>query len=312
LSLCNIGKAKRLVFISSTSVLDSEHYVRLSDSILAKGGAGIPESDDMQGSRGDLPTGYGQSKWVSEQLVMEAGRRGLEGAIVRPGYIVGDSLTGGNSHACLPCCGGLPLVVNTDDFIVRLIKGCAQLGLIPEIYNTVNMVPVDHVARIVTAAAFHSVQSNLVTLHVTGHPRSRFVDILSALAEYGFKVSTTDYVPWRIALERYTIVESRDNALYPLLHFVLDNLPQSTKAPELDDRNTQSILKADEAWTGEDLSSGKGVTVDEMGIYLAYLVGIGFLEAPQGGAAARALPRVNVSQSILNNLGSVGGRGGKS
>lgn len=208
--------------------------------------------------------------------------------------------------------GGLPLVVNTDDFIVRLIKGCAQLGLIPEIYNTVNMVPVDHVARIVTAAAFHSVQSNLVTLHVTGHPRSRFVDILSALSAYGFKVSTTDYVPWRIALERYTIVESRDNALYPLLHFVLDNLPQSTKAPELDDRNTQSILEADEVWTGEDLSSGKGVTVDEMGIYLAYLIGIGFLEAPQGGAAARALPRVNVSQSILNNLGSVGGRGGKS
>jgi L-2-aminoadipate reductase len=202
-------------------------------------------------------------------------------------------------------------VVNTDDFLVRLIKGCAQLGLIPEIYNTVNMVPVDHVARIVTASAFHSVQSNLATLHVTGHPRSRFVDILSALSEYGFKVSTTDYVPWRIALERYTIVESRDNALYPLLHFVLDNLPQSTKAPELDDRNTKSVLKADEAWTGEDLSSGKGVTVDEMGIYLAYLVGIGFLEAPHGGAAARPLPHIRVSQSILNNLGSVGGRGGK-
>ena len=95
MSLCKTGKAKRFVFISSTSVLDSEHYVRLSDSILAKGGAGIPESDDMQGSRVDLPTGYGQSKWVSEQLVMEAGRRGLQGAIVRPGYIVGDSTTGG-------------------------------------------------------------------------------------------------------------------------------------------------------------------------------------------------------------------------
>jgi L-2-aminoadipate reductase len=95
LALCQTGKPKRFVFISSTSVLDTEHYVRLSDSILAKGGAGILESDDLQGSKSLLPTGYGQSKWVSEQLVVEAGRRGLRGAIVRPGYIVGDSTAGG-------------------------------------------------------------------------------------------------------------------------------------------------------------------------------------------------------------------------
>ena len=95
MELCTVGKPKRFVFISSTSVLDSEHYVRLSDMLLAKGGSGILESDDLQGSRNGLPTGYGQTKWVSEQLVMEAGRRGLQGAIIRPGYIVGDSVTGG-------------------------------------------------------------------------------------------------------------------------------------------------------------------------------------------------------------------------
>jgi L-aminoadipate-semialdehyde dehydrogenase len=97
LSLCAAGKPKTFVFVSSTSVLDTEHYVRLSDRILAKGGEGVLESDDLQGSRTSLPTGYGQTKWVSEQLVMEAGRRGLRGGIVRPGYIVGDSVTGGTS-----------------------------------------------------------------------------------------------------------------------------------------------------------------------------------------------------------------------
>jgi len=95
MSLCQRGKPKRFVFISSTSVLDTEHYVGLSDAILAKRGEGIPESDDLQGSRSGLPTGYGQTKWVSEQLVMAAGKRGLQGSIVRPGYIVGDSKTGG-------------------------------------------------------------------------------------------------------------------------------------------------------------------------------------------------------------------------
>jgi L-aminoadipate-semialdehyde dehydrogenase len=95
LSLCATGKAKTFVFVSSTSVLDTEHYVRLSDNILAKGGAGVLESDDLLASQTNLPTGYGQTKWVSEQLVMEAGRRGLTACIVRPGYVVGDSSTGG-------------------------------------------------------------------------------------------------------------------------------------------------------------------------------------------------------------------------
>ena len=95
IALCEAGKAKRFVFVSSTSVLDTEHYVRLSDNILVKGGSGILESDDLQGSRAGLPTGYGQTKWVCEKLVMEAGARGLQGAIVRPGYIVGDSKSGG-------------------------------------------------------------------------------------------------------------------------------------------------------------------------------------------------------------------------
>jgi L-aminoadipate-semialdehyde dehydrogenase len=182
--------------------------------------------------------------------------------------------------------------------------------MVPDIYNTVNMVPVDHVARIVTASAFHPVQGVLNTVHVTGHPRSRFVEILSSLNEFGFPVKTTDYIPWRIALERYTILDSKDNALYPLLHFVLDNLPQSTKAPELDDRNAQSVLRADLRWTGEDLSDGKGVTIEEMGVYLAYLVGIGFLKAPSE-KGNRVLPQIKIEPMILEKLASVGGRGSK-
>ena len=202
------------------------------------------------------------------------------------------------------------VVANTDDFVLRLIKGCTQLGLIPEIYNTVNLVPVDHVARIVTASAFHSLQNALGVIHVTGHPRSRFVEILSSLSEYGFAVQTTDYIPWRIALERFTILESKDNALYPLLHFVLDNLPQSTKAPELDDRNARAVLQADVEWTGVDLSAGKGVAMNEMGIYLAYLVGIGFLDPPSG-VAKRELPEHQIDRKLLDKLATVGGRGAK-
>jgi len=90
-------KQKFLVFVSSTSAIDTEHYVRLSDasSNAQDGRRGIPEDDDLEGARTGLKSGYGQSKWVSEKLLFEAGKKGLRGHIVRPGYVVGDSKTAG-------------------------------------------------------------------------------------------------------------------------------------------------------------------------------------------------------------------------
>ena len=95
LQLCATGKPKQFAFVSSTSVLDTHHYVQLSERSVKNGGTGVSEADDLEGSSTGLGTGYGQSKWVSEYLVKEAGRRGLRGTIIRPGYVLGDSRTGG-------------------------------------------------------------------------------------------------------------------------------------------------------------------------------------------------------------------------
>jgi nucleoside-diphosphate-sugar epimerase len=62
---------------------------------MQEGKGGVSEGDTLEGSRTGLKTGYGQSKWVSEKLLFEAGKRGLCGYVVRPGYIVGDAETAG-------------------------------------------------------------------------------------------------------------------------------------------------------------------------------------------------------------------------
>ena len=97
IKLASTGKPKSMVFVSSTSAIDTSYYVELSQHMvqLPFGVRGVLESDDLEGSRTDLKTGYGQSKWVSEKLLLEAGKRGLRGHIVRPGYIVGHSQTAG-------------------------------------------------------------------------------------------------------------------------------------------------------------------------------------------------------------------------
>jgi L-aminoadipate-semialdehyde dehydrogenase len=96
---------------------------------------------------------------------------------------------------------------------------------------------------------------------------------------------------------------------FPLLHFVLDDLPSGTKAPELDDSNAVISLEKDAKWSKEDWSRGSGVSVETMGVYIAYLIAIGFLPPPQQ-KGERELPNITLSAEALQSLNSVGGRGG--
>ena len=88
-------------------------------------------------------------------------------------------------------------MTNTDDFLWRLVKGCIQLGLVPDINNTVNMVPVDHVARCCALAALAPLpppQDALSVLHVAAEPRPTFNSFLGALARYGFGTARSNVV----------------------------------------------------------------------------------------------------------------------
>lgn len=297
--LCNEGRPKIFTFVSSTSVLDTDYYVDLSSKAVSTGQGALSEEDDLMGSRTGLGTGYGQTKWVSEQLVREAGRRGLCGSVIRPGYILGDSETG---------------MSITDDFLIRILKGCLQLGVRPRIVNTVNSVPVNHVARVVVAASLNPLAGGVHVVHVTGHPRLRMNEYLSLLEYFGYKVPEVAYADWKVALEQYVSAggqekDQEQHALMPLYHFCVNDLPANTQAPELDDQNAIRVLKDDaENWTGVDESSGYGIGRDEVGKYLRYLAEIKFIGWPTG--KGRPLPELNLSAAQLAAAGSMGGRGG--
>lgn len=278
--LANEGRPKSVAFVSSTSALDTEYYIRFSDT----SAQGVLESDPLNGSASDLKSGYGQSKWVAERLLMAAASRGLAAVIIRPGYVVGDSKTA---------------VTNTDDFLFRLIKGSAQLGLIPDMNNTINMVPVDHVARVTSLAGLAATQwpenrqTHAAVFHVTSHPTIRYNEFLGALIEYGWNVRPAEYLEWRTALENHVLasaaagntgLDADSNALFPLLHFVLDDLPTSTKSPELNDANTTKLLTE-----AHELDVVRGVDVPLVGLYLSWLVAVGFLPPP-ASKSARTLP----------------------
>ncbi|KIY45047.1 large subunit of L-aminoadipate-semialdehyde dehydrogenase [Fistulina hepatica ATCC 64428] len=291
IELAATGRPKAMTFVSSTSAIDTTHYVELSDSLINSRSQyrGVPEGDDLEGARAGLKTGYGQTKWVSEKLLFEAGRRGLVGHIVRPGYVVGDSKTA---------------VTNTDDFIWRMVKGCVQLGFVPNINNTVNMVPVDHVALCAAQAAVAPLdKATMSVCHIQARPSPTFNSMLSSLSTYGFPAEQCEYIDWRRKLEQH-VMETQDNALFPLLHFVLDDLPTSTKSPELDDSNTVALLRRGGISTYTKTSNSTTVDDELMGMYLAWLVAAGFLPAPSL-PSSHLLPEIKVD-SVIKAAGRTG------
>jgi len=264
LRLACTGPLKPVHFVSSTSVFDTAHYVDKNTPVL--------EDDDLAGGL-QLRVGYGQSKWVSERLVIEARSRGIPTTIIRPGYITGDSLSG---------------VTNTDDFIWRLVAGCIQLRQVPVMLNTVNMCPVDFVAAAIVR--INDVRASLnAAYHMYNPNRMRFQDFFSYLVSYGYALETVDYMEWRKSLMDLTLT-SGDNALFPLLHFVLDDLPTSTKSPVLDTANTQRVLEGSPVVCASIESL--------MGLYLANLVAAGFLPAPASDAQ-KQLPAVKAPLAVL-------------
>jgi L-aminoadipate-semialdehyde dehydrogenase len=95
----------------------------------------------------------------------------------------------------------------------------------------------------------------------------------------------------------------------PLYHYVTGDLPADSKARELDDRNASLALEEDERWTGQDWSAGGAVTLETVGVYLAYLVQLGFMPAPEG-KGEKELPRLEVGENVREGMKRVGGRRG--
>ena len=82
----------------------------------------------------DYVFSYVKSKWAGEKLLKDAAAKGYPFAVYRPGLISGNSKTG---------------VTNGDDFYMRLLKGCIQLGASPDWPAKMPLCPVDMVRILV-------------------------------------------------------------------------------------------------------------------------------------------------------------------
>lgn len=247
LRLASQVKLKPVHFISTTSFVypsNSEiRIVREQDSI-----------DDVL-----MPTdGYAQSKWVAEKLVTIAGDRGLPISIYRPGRISGHSKTG----AC-----------NSNDHTYRIIKGCIQLGSMPNLDVQMNLSPCDYVSQ---AIVYLSKQSASLgkAFHLCNPESLSLKKMAKYICSLGYPVELVSYDEWRSQLVNHP--DASANALYPLISTFVEgnsNSNQQAAIPiqKYDCQNTITGL-------ANSAIACPPVDAELFAIYISYLRQVGVLE----------------------------------
>jgi len=224
---------------------------------------------------------------VSEKLLHEAGKRGLSGYIVKPAFVLGDSRSG---------------VCNSDDFFWRLIKGCAQLGYMPNLEVSLNAIPVDHLATLISHAALSPPIAHLnrvTTLHVDPVPRITTTQLSAVLQLYGFPIRTCDYSSWVEYLNR-AVQRGEENALLPVLDIVSHALGRVLQVPRMDTSNTRDLLLSLQIPIEES-----NVTNETIALYSAWLVKSGELSSPERSSQTPLLPSL-ASTSVFNVIRRTG------
>jgi len=260
LKASNVLGTQEILRLACQVKIKPVHLVSTLSVVATAGRSGeswIQEQDSLDS--GGLPTtGYAQTKWVAEQLTRIAQARGLPVSIYRAGRISGHSQTG---------------ICNTSDRLYRMIKGCIQLGCVPDLDLILDMTPVDYMAQ---AIVYLSRQTNSAgqVFHLSNPQPIHLRELAAWIRELGYPLETIPYETWHATLSQKGATDP-NNALYPLIPFFAEQAAQGARAAlKFDDRNTRTGL------------THSGITCPPanarlLETYFTYLIRSGFLPAPQ-------------------------------
>ena len=264
----NVQGTQEVLRLAAHGAVKPCHYV----STLSVWPESTPLAAEALPEDGPLPSpdgvrdGYSQSKWVAEGIVRLARSRGLPVTIYRPGTISGHSRSG---------------VCNTQDLLWRAIKGCVQLGAVPETSEELDLAPVDWVSRAIVHLSRR--RSSLGTVfHLFNPEPSPLSALFDALATLGYALRRLPYRAWRSELVA-SVEQGRENALAAFMPLLAPRDEGATANAEasafakarFDDRNTRRGL------------AGSGIRCppvagEQLRASIEYLAETGFLQPPSG------------------------------
>ncbi|KAK5155245.1 hypothetical protein LTS14_006200 [Recurvomyces mirabilis] len=125
--------------------------------------------------------GYGQTKWAAEQLVYEAGRRGLPVRILRAGTISGHSASG---------------AANAYDLLTALFVESIMLGFAPDVEGwRAEMTPVDFVSKAIVHLG-NQTQAKQLVFHLGDPDPVPTSTVFDNLGELGYPTERIGFDEW--------------------------------------------------------------------------------------------------------------------
>jgi thioester reductase-like protein len=152
-----------------------------------------------------LDFGYSQSKWVAEQVVLDARRRGLTTRIFRPALITPSILGGGGNF----------------DITLRLLWFMIKHGISVNSRNQVSFVPADVIANNIVAISNVPQTANEI-FHMTRDAYSNISDVIAIIT----RLTGRQFVLFDLPAFVPEVIRrcTRDDLLFPLLDFLVGSI----------------------------------------------------------------------------------------
>jgi thioester reductase-like protein len=197
----NVESTRELLKLACTSSRKQLHFVSSTTIFGWTGKRQLVEQDSNPEMDG-LDFGYAQTKWVSEQLLLQAREQGIDARIYRPAFLTAS--TAGLGHST--------------DIVVRLLSFMIKYGVAPNADIQLSFMPVDIAAHDIAAVMTSAAEPTGPVLHVTIDEYFNMVDLTTQISkDYG--------IPFRyVSLEQFSHEMQKlctaEDPVFPLVDFV--------------------------------------------------------------------------------------------
>ncbi|OBA80737.1 fatty acyl-AMP ligase [Mycobacterium sp. 1164966.3] len=217
----NVGGTWELLRLAMTSHRKAFHLV---SSTFIYGWSTLPVVGEWDANEvmSGLDFGYSQTKWVAEQLVLEAQRQGLDVRIYRPSLISPTSAGFGSS----------------EDILVRLTAFMIQHGVAVEAFNQISLLPADLVADHIVELMETDLPDEVGTVfNITADDYYGLMDVTRLLSErHGYHFEYHDIPSFTEQVNR---LAGPGDPLYPLVDFLTRSASKITAMRDKRYDNTQ-------------------------------------------------------------------------
>ena len=180
LKAANVAGTEEILKLACQNRIKPVHFISTVDVYPFEQEIVTVSEQDEVGPVGRLCSGYAQSKYVAEKLIVAAGARGLPVTIYRPSNILGTHKTG---------------MFSADAFITKLLQGCLHLGYAPEIEALLNIVTVDYASQAIVELS-QQPDSYGQAMNIVSPHSITWVELLDLMEELGCSMKRLSYESW--------------------------------------------------------------------------------------------------------------------